>query len=113
MNQLCCLLNEINTCWKCSAKLCVAHSGREAAELFWCEECYDLDSDNFALIQNLHEKLGDASAAYEEVVIDLDTIAEHPSMCKTCKADEYCDSLISLAADFAKEVSRRYSRRTF
>jgi len=111
--SLCCVINPINSCWKCSSQLCKEHSEHEAAEHYWCETCFDLDEDSFLLIRHMQERIEDAGDCFDEIKTELEIIADHPARSKTCRADMWCDELVSLADDADKLIRRKYLNKTF
>jgi len=112
-NSLCCVINPVNSCWKCSTKLCKTHSNFSVENLYWCEPCHDLDEDSFMTMSHYLERIEDASSCFDEVKEELEIIADHPGRCPTCMQDQYCDSLLLLVNNADRLIRKKYLNKQF
>jgi hypothetical protein len=112
-DSLCCVINPVNACWKCSTKLCKTHSNFSVENLYWCEACHDLDEDSFMMMTHYQERIEDAAGSFDDLKSELETIGDHSSRCKTCKAEEYCAALISLVDNVDYNIRKKWNNKTF
>lgn len=112
-DNLCCILNATNVCWKCSAQLCIVHSCYSVEMLYWCDTCHDLDEDSFMMMAKYHERIADAAECFDEIKSELEGLADHPFRCMTCKAEQYCESLVTLADNADRLLRRKYLHKNF
>ena len=113
MASLCCVLNAKFACWKCSAELCIVHSCYSVENLYWCSDCHSLDEDSFMMLTHYRERIEDAAECFDEIKSELETIADHSGRCKCCRAEEYCDELVSLADNADRLIRKKYLSKEF
>lgn len=65
----------------------------------WCIKCTELGDDFIGIITdqaNFIEGIEDSTCA---LLDSLDSIKDHPSRCKACRSNEYCEDLLAMAYD--------------
>lgn len=112
-NNLCCVINPSNACWKCSVKLCKTHSNFSVENLYWCQACRDLDEDSFMMLSRYQERIEDAAQCFDEVKEELEFISEHPSRCTACRQEQYCETLVLLADNADRLIRKKYLNKEF
>lgn len=112
-DNLCCVLNTVQNCWKCSVGLCIVHSCYSVDRLYWCDSCHSLDEDNYMVMTKYQERIEDAAECFDEIKSELEGLAGHPFRCMACKAEQYCESLVCLADNADRLIRRKYLYKTF